>query len=111
MAKKTKVKTEMSLKYINDDFVSLNRNGSDLLCPFAPVVPLQNKTGNTIEIAYSRSSCTSLCPLFQILKDGKEVKLHCGTPMLHAIDKIIPIQDTLKPTDKGIVMTMNKDVN
>lgn len=110
-----KLKDEITLKHLSDDFVALNRNGADLYCPFVPPMPYQQKTSNLaggqVQVGYSHSSCTSLCPLFKIIDGGKSVILNCGATVVHAIDKIIPIEDTIKPKEDGKIISLNKDVN
>ena len=113
-----KLKDQITLKHLSDDFVSLNRNGSDLFCPFVPPMMFQQpqksgimSAGNQPQVGYSRSSCTSLCPLFKILDGGKKVKLNCGTTVEYDIEKIIPIEESIKPQGEGKILKMDKDVN
>lgn len=111
MEKQNKIKDEIGLRHLSPDFVSLTRNGADLYCPFVSPTAYQQPSkivGGQPTVGYSRSSCTSLCPLFQILEGGNSVMLNCGATLLHKIDKIIPFQEP-KQQGEGKILTINKD--
>ncbi len=115
MEKEIKIKDEITLRHISPDFVSLNRNGADLYCPFVPPTAYQQPSkivGGQPTIGYSRSSCTSLCPLFEIMQNGADgsttVRINCGTSTVHRIGNIIPFQEP-KPQPEGKILTINKD--
>ena len=115
MAKKSnnKIKDEITLKYLSDDFVGLNRNGADLFCPFVPPIVFQQTvqvTNSKPQIGHSRSTCTSLCPLFKIIEGGKSVRLNCGNSVEYNIDKIVTIEETIKKIE-GTVIKMDKNIN
>ena len=79
-----KIKNEVSIRLVGDDFGILTRNGMDLVCPFIPPVPFQ--------------PCNTMCPLFQYKENI--VELHCGgDKIVHELKEVLSADDQMKPQE------------
>jgi hypothetical protein len=107
-----KIKNEVSIRLVADDFGILTRNGMDLVCPFIPPVPFRQQKQNIIgggqdEIVMQKSACNTMCPLFQY--SGSIVELHCGGDKItHKIKEILSVEEQMKPQEP---MRIIKDKN
>jgi len=101
--KMKKIKNEVSIRLVGDDFGILTRNGMDLVCPFIPPVPFRQPKQNIIggsqeEIVMQKSACNTMCPLFQYKENI--VELHCGgDKIVHELKEVLSVDDQMKPQE------------
>lgn len=119
------IKNEITLRELSEDAVVLVRNGLDMVCPIIPPIPVRQAqpqasiltSGNQqqAQVVPTRSSCCSMCPLFNVInneKTGVRILVTCGAePIIYDPTKLVTVADQMNPTKGEQTKPLNKNVN
>ncbi len=100
------IKNDFNLRGITDNDYILQRNGTDMVCPIVPPVMMKQPTPTTAgqipqppQMIATRTSCSSMCPLFELKNDEKGILssvVSCGsTPIVRNISKVVSVSDQM----------------
>lgn len=115
-----KLKNNITLKMVADDFGVLQRNGYDLTCPIVPpqtmrqVVKGTGTLGQSQEqISIQKVACNTICPLFKINNENDSVSICCGAvEVVYKIEKVLELLDSNEHDNKVINLNIKKtDIN